>query len=349
MTAVRLTVHRRRSDRSGPRTLNHRLPTFPFSGQDRGVAKDQTPNRDGEERTRVFDAPEATRPLIPQPPPLPPKRPGTADGPGEGGLGRTGARRTLPIAGPRSSPASWPAGRPARSGDPHPVRPAAGRPAAGRMPIATIDLAATLPELAEVAPDLSAADIEMLTPVRPAGPPGRSPTPRASCAGSARAPRPPAASWAGSAASSATASAATPRPAAPGSPGCPSLIELHAVNTAGDLLITLALAQSVFFGVQPGQARGKVALYLVITMVPFVLLAPVIGPLLDRFGHGRRHGHGGDHGRAPGAGADHGPHREQRREPGAVPGRVRLPGGVQGLRRDPQRGDPAAGPARAAR
>jgi MFS family permease len=73
-----------------------------------------------------------------------------------------------------------------------------------------------------------------------------------------------------------------------GESGLAHLIELHAVNGVGDLMITLALAQSVFFGVAPGQARGKVALYLVITMVPFVLLAPVIGPLLDRFGHGRR-------------------------------------------------------------
>ena len=30
------------------------------------------------------------------------------------------------------------------------------------------------------------------------------------------------------------------------------------------------------------------ALFLVLTMAPFVLLAPLIGPLLDRFRHGRR-------------------------------------------------------------
>ncbi|OEV22237.1 hypothetical protein AN220_27985, partial [Streptomyces nanshensis] len=37
-----------------------------------------------------------------------------------------------------------------------------------------------------------------------------------------------------------------------------------------------------------GEARGRVALYLAVTMAPFALLAPVIGPLLDRVPHGRR-------------------------------------------------------------
>jgi MFS family permease len=37
-----------------------------------------------------------------------------------------------------------------------------------------------------------------------------------------------------------------------------------------------------------GEARSRVALYLVLTMLPFSLLVPVAGPLLDRFPHGRR-------------------------------------------------------------
>ncbi|MEV6011903.1 MFS transporter [Streptomyces sp. NPDC051976] len=73
-----------------------------------------------------------------------------------------------------------------------------------------------------------------------------------------------------------------------GESGLAKLIELHAVNSAGDMLITLALASTVFFSVPTGQARGRVALYLLVTMAPFALLAPVIGPLLDRLGHGRR-------------------------------------------------------------
>ncbi|MFI8854157.1 MFS transporter [Streptomyces sp. NPDC053499] len=73
-----------------------------------------------------------------------------------------------------------------------------------------------------------------------------------------------------------------------GESGLGRLIELHAVNSAGDMLITVALASTVFFSVPTGEARDRVALYLAVTMAPFALLAPVIGPLLDRVPHGRR-------------------------------------------------------------
>ncbi|MBP2404549.1 MFS transporter [Streptomyces syringium] len=73
-----------------------------------------------------------------------------------------------------------------------------------------------------------------------------------------------------------------------GESGLGKLIELHAVNSAGDMMITIALASTVFFSVPTDQARGRVALYLAVTMAPFALLAPVIGPLLDRVPHGRR-------------------------------------------------------------
>ncbi|NLU74214.1 MFS transporter [Streptomyces sp. HNM0575] len=73
-----------------------------------------------------------------------------------------------------------------------------------------------------------------------------------------------------------------------GESGLGRLIELHAVNSAGDMLITVALASTIFFSVPTGEARGRVALYLLVTMAPFALLAPVIGPLLDRVPHGRR-------------------------------------------------------------
>ncbi|MBC3842875.1 MFS transporter [Streptacidiphilus sp. 4-A2] len=73
-----------------------------------------------------------------------------------------------------------------------------------------------------------------------------------------------------------------------GESGLAKLIELHAVNSAGDMLVTVALASTIFFSVPTGEARGRVALYLLITMAPFVLLAPVIGPLLDRLPSGRR-------------------------------------------------------------
>ncbi|MFJ1937707.1 MFS transporter [Kitasatospora sp. NPDC088160] len=73
-----------------------------------------------------------------------------------------------------------------------------------------------------------------------------------------------------------------------GESGLAKLIELHALNSFGDMLITVALASTIFFSVPTGEARGRVSLYLLITMAPFALLAPVIGPLLDRLPHGRR-------------------------------------------------------------
>ncbi|MCK1821933.1 MFS transporter [Streptomyces sp. XM83C] len=73
-----------------------------------------------------------------------------------------------------------------------------------------------------------------------------------------------------------------------GESGLGQLIELHGVNGAGDVMITVALASTVFFSVPTDEARGRVALYLAITMAPFTVLAPVIGPMLDRLPHGRR-------------------------------------------------------------
>ncbi|MFI6793860.1 MFS transporter [Nonomuraea sp. NPDC050383] len=74
-----------------------------------------------------------------------------------------------------------------------------------------------------------------------------------------------------------------------GRTGLGRLIELTAGHSAGDALVTVALASTVFFGVPVGEARGPVALYLVITMLPFALLAPFVGPILDRFRSGRRY------------------------------------------------------------
>ena len=73
-----------------------------------------------------------------------------------------------------------------------------------------------------------------------------------------------------------------------GESGLGKLIELHGVNTMGDAMIAVSLANTLFFSVPTGEARGRVALYLLITMAPFAVMAPVVGPLLDRFRHGRR-------------------------------------------------------------
>ena len=69
--------------------------------------------------------------------------------------------------------------------------------------------------------------------------------------------------------------------------GLARLTELHAVNVAADAALTVSLAGTVF-ALPTDEARSRVALFLVLTMAPFVLLAPLIGPLLDRFRHGRR-------------------------------------------------------------
>jgi hypothetical protein len=62
----------------------------------------------------------------------------------------------------------------------------------------------------------------------------------------------------------------------------------HAISVCGDVFVTISLADSIFFGATASAARGKVVLYLVLTMAPFAVVAPVLGPLLDRTRGGRR-------------------------------------------------------------
>jgi MFS family permease len=66
------------------------------------------------------------------------------------------------------------------------------------------------------------------------------------------------------------------------------LARTHALSVAGDTLVALALAGSLFFSIRPDAARGKVALYLVLTMAPFAIVGPFIGPAIDRMAGGRR-------------------------------------------------------------
>ncbi|TYL45792.1 MFS transporter [Nocardioides sp. BGMRC 2183] len=70
--------------------------------------------------------------------------------------------------------------------------------------------------------------------------------------------------------------------------GLNRLIELHACNAAGDAAVAIALAGTIFFAGATSEARGQVALFLGLTMLPFAIVAPLIGPFLDRFSHGRR-------------------------------------------------------------
>ena len=66
------------------------------------------------------------------------------------------------------------------------------------------------------------------------------------------------------------------------------LARAHVLTAAGDALVTIALAGSLFFELDPNDARWKVFLYLALTMAPLALVAPFIGPALDRSHGGRR-------------------------------------------------------------
>ena len=73
-----------------------------------------------------------------------------------------------------------------------------------------------------------------------------------------------------------------------GESGLSRLLELHAFNTAGDAAVAISLAGTVFFTAPTDEATGQVALFLVMTMLPFAVVAPLIGPFLDKFQRGRR-------------------------------------------------------------
>lgn len=62
---------------------------------------------------------------------------------------------------------------------------------------------------------------------------------------------------------------------------------VHAVSAAGDALVTIALAKTLFF-VSIDQARPKILTYLLLTLAPFTVVSPFVGPLIDRFAASRR-------------------------------------------------------------
>lgn len=70
--------------------------------------------------------------------------------------------------------------------------------------------------------------------------------------------------------------------------GLAQLSYVTIANFACDAILAVALANTLFFSAATGESRGKVALYLLVTVAPFALVAPVIGPALDRLRSGRR-------------------------------------------------------------
>jgi hypothetical protein len=66
------------------------------------------------------------------------------------------------------------------------------------------------------------------------------------------------------------------------------LSRVHALLAASDGMIAVALAGSIFFSIDPAAARWRVALYLLLTIAPFAIVTPLIGPVIDRARSGRR-------------------------------------------------------------
>lgn len=65
------------------------------------------------------------------------------------------------------------------------------------------------------------------------------------------------------------------------------LAHTHAASTSADAFFAVSLAGSLFFNVSVDAARPRVILYLALTMAPFAIVAPLIGPLIDRYGRAR--------------------------------------------------------------
>lgn len=60
------------------------------------------------------------------------------------------------------------------------------------------------------------------------------------------------------------------------------------LSGAADALVAVSLAGSLFFSLSPEASQQQVLFYLLINMAPYVLLAPLIGPAIDRLRYGPR-------------------------------------------------------------
>jgi MFS family permease len=70
--------------------------------------------------------------------------------------------------------------------------------------------------------------------------------------------------------------------------GLTALTYATMMTYAVDAAVAVALANTLFFAAAKAESITNVALYLAITAAPFAVVAPVIGPLLDRLQRGRR-------------------------------------------------------------
>ncbi len=67
-----------------------------------------------------------------------------------------------------------------------------------------------------------------------------------------------------------------------------TLLPVQALHSAGEALFALSLVGSLFFNVSVDAARPRILLYLALTMAPFAVLAPLIGPVIDKLRGGHR-------------------------------------------------------------
>lgn len=63
---------------------------------------------------------------------------------------------------------------------------------------------------------------------------------------------------------------------------------MHALMAAGDVAMVTTLAGSLFLSIKPEDGRAQVLKFLAISLAPFAVIAPLIGPVLDRIPGGRR-------------------------------------------------------------
>src|SRR5215469_17464479 len=74
-----------------------------------------------------------------------------------------------------------------------------------------------------------------------------------------------------------------------GRTGLSSLLELSIASSIGDAFVVIALAGTLFFSASAGEARGRAAYALIVTIAPYAILAPLIGPMLDRVRRGNKY------------------------------------------------------------
>ncbi len=74
-----------------------------------------------------------------------------------------------------------------------------------------------------------------------------------------------------------------------GQTGLSNLIELSIAGSIGDAFVVIALAGTLFFSSSAEQARGRAAFALIVTIAPYAILAPLIGPMLDRVRRGNKY------------------------------------------------------------